>query len=84
MGNEHIDGLCAFFTQRVDCEGERVPGVDHVVDEDGDLVLDITHQELHLLRRVLASLALPVDQRKLDAKLVCDGCHPAQNARSFV
>jgi hypothetical protein len=25
-----------------------------------------------------------VDQRKLDAKLVCDGCHPAQNARSFV
>ena len=91
MRNKRVDFFCPVLLQGPGGERERVAGVDHVVDEDGDLrllsqarellfpggaylVAHVADEDVHFLllaRRVLVR-ALPVDEGKLDAKLVCN------------
>jgi len=75
MGQEGVDVSSALLLEQLGSSGNGVAGVDEIVDEDADLVLDIAHQH-HAsvaLLGVLGRASLLVNQGKSHVQLISDG-----------
>jgi len=73
--HERIDLLDALLNERLRRELDRAARVGHVVDEDGDLVLDVADEELHLALGIgpVALGPVTVDQGKVAVEAVGEG-----------
>lgn len=71
MRDEDVDLCGAVLLEGLGGRGDGAARVNHVVEQDADLVLDVADEDLAALRRVLQLGILgTVDQGKLDAELV--------------
>ncbi|GMT08247.1 hypothetical protein PENTCL1PPCAC_30422, partial [Pristionchus entomophagus] len=76
---ERVHLLCARLDQLVGGEADGATGVGHVIDQDGDLQMDVS-DERHLLDLV-GALALLVDEGEVDVEAVGDRRHSLRSSR---
>ena len=58
MRDQSVDLLGSSIPQNARGESDGVAGVDHVIDKNGNLSLDIADQQLHLLQNALVLVTI--------------------------